>query len=133
MSSQHLLSLINDVLEMSRIESGKVQLAEAEISLLDLMNDLYTFMAPQAASRGQILTVNADGVLAMQEAPGTTRYENQAPAGQQTTEYRFEVMNNPGVELPYTGGPGTVPIYLLGFMLIGLGGAWLVVKRKKVI
>ena len=39
-SSSHLLSLINDVLEMSRIESGKIELNEAPCSLTDIMHDL---------------------------------------------------------------------------------------------
>lgn len=39
-SSNHLLSLINDVLDMSRIESGKVKIEESEISLPEVMHDI---------------------------------------------------------------------------------------------
>jgi CheY-like chemotaxis protein len=39
-SSNHLLSLINDVLDMSRIESGKIRLAEGECNLAETMHDL---------------------------------------------------------------------------------------------
>lgn len=39
-SSNHLLSLINDVLDMSRIESGKVKIEESEISLPQVMHDI---------------------------------------------------------------------------------------------
>jgi len=41
------------------------------------------------------------------------------------------VINNPGVELPSTGGPGTNLIYILGIMLTGLAGAGLVMKRRR--
>ena len=39
-SSNHLLSLINDVLDMSRIESGRTKLEEAEVSLPEVLHDL---------------------------------------------------------------------------------------------
>ena len=43
-SSKHLLSLINDVLDMSRIESGKVSINEEEVSLPEIMHDLKTIV-----------------------------------------------------------------------------------------
>ena len=44
-SSNHLLSLINDVLDMSRIESGKIHLEETEVSLSDILHDLKTIIS----------------------------------------------------------------------------------------
>ena len=46
-SSNHLLSLINDILDMSRIESGKIQLEETEVSLSDVLHDLKTIISGQ--------------------------------------------------------------------------------------
>lgn len=43
-SGNHLLSLINDVLDMSRIESGKVKIEEKETSLPEIMHDLKTIV-----------------------------------------------------------------------------------------
>lgn len=46
-SSNHLLSLINDILDMSRIESGKIHLEETEISLSEVLHDLKTIISGQ--------------------------------------------------------------------------------------
>ena len=46
-SSNHLLSLINDILDMSRIESGKIHLEETEVSLSEVLHDLKTIISGQ--------------------------------------------------------------------------------------
>ncbi|MGN0322961.1 MAG: response regulator [Oliverpabstia sp.] len=46
-SGNHLLSLINDVLDMSRIESGKIHLEETEVNLSDVLHDLKTIISGQ--------------------------------------------------------------------------------------
>ena len=50
-SSKHLLSLINDVLDMSRIESGKIHLEETEVSLPEVLHDLKTIVSGQIHAR----------------------------------------------------------------------------------
>ena len=43
----------------------------------------------------------------------------------------YRIINNPGVELPSTGGPGTTLIYLLGIMLACIGGTGLMMKKRR--
>jgi len=50
-SSTHLLSLINEVLDMSKIESGKMDLAEEPFSLPDLIDNLSLMIRPQIAAK----------------------------------------------------------------------------------
>ncbi len=52
-SSQHLLGLINDVLDMSKIESGKATLNIGEIDLAEIVEEMGTIMRPQAKAKKQ--------------------------------------------------------------------------------
>ena len=50
-SSNHLLSLINDILDMSRIESGKVQIKEQECNLSEMIHNLVNIIQPQVKAK----------------------------------------------------------------------------------
>ena len=61
-SSEHLLALINDVLEMSRIESGKVQIELGVVSLRKVINGLQYMFEEQAWKKDQVLLFDTDDI-----------------------------------------------------------------------
>lgn len=62
-SSAHLLNLINDILDMSRIESGNVKLEEKPIHLSNVFRDLKTMIQGQVDSRGLHLNVDTKHLI----------------------------------------------------------------------
>lgn len=54
-ASSHLMSLVNDVLDMSRIDSGRLTLGREPFSLPDLVHDIAVILRPQAAQKRQSL------------------------------------------------------------------------------
>ena len=61
-SGNHLLSLINDILDMSRIESGKIQLDETEVNLSDVLHDIKTIVSGQISAKQLELYMDATDV-----------------------------------------------------------------------
>jgi len=57
LSSKHLLGLINDVLDMSKIESGKMTLNMNQMSLREAMDDIVNIMQPQVKARNQYFDI----------------------------------------------------------------------------
>ena len=62
-SGQHLLSLINDVLDMSRIESGSVKLEEVKVHLPDVFHDLRSIIQGNICSKQQDLYIDTQNVV----------------------------------------------------------------------
>ena len=58
-SSRHLLSLINDILDMSRIESGRLHLEESEVSLSEVLHDIKTIVGGQVHAKQLELYMDA--------------------------------------------------------------------------
>ena len=58
-SSRHLLALINDILDMSRIESGKLHLEETEVNLAEMLHDIKTIVSGQIYAKQLELYMDA--------------------------------------------------------------------------
>ena len=58
-SSRHLLALINDILDMSRIESGKLHLEETEVNLSEMLHDIKTIVGGQVHAKQLELYMDA--------------------------------------------------------------------------
>ena len=61
-SSQHLLGIINDVLDMSKIEAGKTVFNYADFSILDLITELNTIFHSQIDEKNQTLTIIKENI-----------------------------------------------------------------------
>jgi PAS domain S-box-containing protein len=71
-SARHLLALINDLLDVSKIEAGKVELTFEPVDCAALVNEVATTLRPQAADKGLEFTVRAP------EQPTTLRTDRRA-------------------------------------------------------
>lgn len=63
MSSRHLLGLINDVLDMSKIESGKMTLNEELVSLREVMESMVSIVQPQVKAKHQKFNISIFNIL----------------------------------------------------------------------
>lgn len=61
-SSRHLLALINDVLDMSKIESGKVTLSEEPFNLSEMTEGIFTIMQPQIKAKNQKISIRTANI-----------------------------------------------------------------------
>ena len=63
LSSKHLLGLINDVLDMSKIESGKLTLTTEQISLKEVVEGIVNIMQPQVKTKKQTFDIHVKNIL----------------------------------------------------------------------
>lgn len=61
-AAQHLLSVINDILDLSKIEAGRLELEQTDFSLSALLDHVRSLVADQARAKGLTISVNQDGV-----------------------------------------------------------------------
>jgi hypothetical protein len=59
-SADHLLAVLNDILDMSQLESGRMTLSPAAVDLRALLRDVEALMRPQALARHLALHIDAD-------------------------------------------------------------------------
>ena len=62
LSSKHLLGLINDVLDMSKIESGKLTLTTEQISLKEVVEGIVSIMQPQVKAKNQTFDIHVENI-----------------------------------------------------------------------
>ena len=92
-SSEHLLSLINDILDMSRIESGKVKISENPLHLPDLLHDIRTIVQPNISSKQLDFLIDTVDV----------RDENIIADKLRLTQILLNILSN-GIKFNKTGG-----------------------------
>ena len=74
-ASHHLLALINEVLDMSRIESGKVSLEDSDFNLPELIDNIVTMVRPQIQAHGHDLNITIENVSHEQVIGDTLRIQ----------------------------------------------------------
>ncbi len=99
LSSRHLLGLINDILDMSQIESGKISLTMAEISLSELMENLLNIIQPQIKSRRQKFDIYLENISS----------ENVYCDGVRLNQILLNLLSN---AVKYTGEEGKIQVTL---------------------
>lgn len=62
-AGNHLIGIINDVLEVSRIEQGKINIEKEESDIYELMTDFYNLVEIQAAVKKQKMTIDLEGII----------------------------------------------------------------------
>jgi len=62
MAGRHLLSIINDILDLSKIEAGRLQLEQTDFHLSSILDNVVSIIGEQARSKGLSIEVDPDGV-----------------------------------------------------------------------
>jgi signal transduction histidine kinase/ActR/RegA family two-component response regulator len=72
-SADHLLAILNDILDMSQLESGRLTLSPAPVELRKLARDVEALMRPQAGAKGLALHVDVDPAVPERVMADATR------------------------------------------------------------
>lgn len=99
LSSKHLLGLINDVLDMSKIESGKLTLTTEQISLKEVVEGIVNIMQPQVKAKRQTFDIHVENILT----------ENVWCDGVRLNQVLLNLLSNSTKYTP-EGGDTTIPL-----------------------
>ena len=120
-SSQHLLALINDVLDMSRIESGKVELEPKKTNLVKTMDEVRAMFQTQMETKGLHYTVTSVGVTNRTVMCDVSRL-NRILLNLISNAYKFTPQGGSvAVTLHQTGTDGETGFYHLHVKDTGIG------------
>ena len=72
-AAEHLLELVNDVLDLSKIEAGKIELSLQPVSFPGLVEDLFVTVRPMADEHGSELTMSGTGEATIVTDPRRVR------------------------------------------------------------
>ncbi len=70
LSAEHLLTVVNDVLDLSKIDAGRVALQSVGFRLQEVLDELTAFLGPAAAGKGLVFTLELPDKLARQPLQG---------------------------------------------------------------
>ena len=120
-SSQHLLALINDVLDMSRIESGKIDLEPKKTNLVKTMNEVHDMFLNQMETKGLHYTVSAVDITNKTVMCDVSRL-NRILLNLVSNAYKFTPQGgNISVTLRQTGADAETGFYELRVKDTGMG------------
>ncbi len=98
-SSKHLIGIINEILDMSKIESGKMELHEESFSLSDLIDNLLIMSKPEVLSKNHALSVSVRKI----------EHENVIGDSQRIQQVFMNLMSN---AIKYTPEGGKIGLYI---------------------
>ena len=116
-SSRHLLSLINDILDLSRVEAGKLELEMADVNLRMLLESSLTMVKEKALKHRIQLSVDIDGI------PGTIQADER-----KLKQIMYNLLSN-AVKFTPDGGAVALAARHLTFK----GGHWLTREGQTVL
>lgn len=134
----------NYTLEETKAPDGYIRVGESltvNLNLTDSYTDPKTGTVLTNQSGNALTAPPESGLYNLTETSNLTiggtstgffeRVSDSGSADSETAVVIYKIRNNPGVELPSTGGPGTSLIYLFGIIAAGLAGTGLVMRKRR--